>query len=359
VTPPGLIDFCRVEIMIRPLVLLLLALPAIPAEATPGHDAPAERVADARTDGLTDAGPDPGADPPTGLASAARPLPFFYDLYSFRGDSGTTDVVASFAVRAGDLERERVDGETRYRFNVTLVVADTARYRVDRADDSVYVRVPHPLGRDHLLYTHVETRARPSTTTVQRVLMFDAPAPGIGQLYTHPFVVPDYGGSALMLSDIALGLPDSEGGWKRGGETVALLPSSHVPGGAFDVFYEIYNMPDGHVYQTDIAVEPVVDADEPVADERKRGDPALDDDGAIHVRFFGESAVGPDGILAELRHMNTPLEAGRHRITVTVTDQETGNTARRSRLLEIRSGREGATLVASCPVAAGAIRPGC
>lgn len=347
--------------MMRPLFFLLLALLAIPAVTKTDrdagdHDSGARAI---RGAGLAAKGAAPGSP------DDARPLPFIYDLYSFRGDTGTTDVVASFAVRAGDLDRERVDGETRYRFNVTLVLADTVHYGVSHAHDSVYVGVPRPLNRDHLLYTHVETRVRPSTTTVHRVIMFDAPSPGIGQLYTRPFAVPDYSGSELMLSDIALGQSDSEGGWRRGGETVALLPSSHIPGGAFDVFYEIYNLPDGHQYDTDIAVEPVPGSGDPAADpaadpvDDPADDPEPDEDRAIHVRFSGEAELGPDGVLSELRRVDAPLAAGRHRLTVTVTDRVTGRTARRARHLEIRSWREGGTLVLSCPVAPGAVRPGC
>lgn len=50
------------------------------------------------------------------LTASARPLPFFYDLYTFRGEHGGTTVVAAFAVPVERLEREREDGEVRYRF---------------------------------------------------------------------------------------------------------------------------------------------------------------------------------------------------------------------------------------------------
>ena len=33
----------------------------------------------------------------------------------------------------------------------------------------------------------------------------DATTPGVGQLYSSPFPIPDYSGDHLMLSDIALG----------------------------------------------------------------------------------------------------------------------------------------------------------
>lgn len=284
-----------------------------------------------------------------GGSSLPGMLPFFYDLYSFRGDTGTTAVVASFAVRVGRLDRERIDGGVRHRFNVTLVLADTVQGDVSRADDSVFVAVERPLARDHLLHAHLEVQARPSTTTVQRVIMIDAPQPGTGQLYTHPFVVPDYSGSELMLSDVALGLPEREGGWKRGDVTLALLPSDHFPGGIFDVYYEIYNLPRGNRYTTEIAFEPV---GEP-------GDPPPGPERSTNVRFSGESAAGPDSSLSELRRVQAPLPRGRYRLTVTVTDLDRNLTARRSRLLQIREWRAGATLVPTCPMGVGADRTGC
>ena len=282
-------------------------------------------------------------------APAAAPLPFFYDLYSFRGDTGTTTVVASFAVRVGELDREDVDGEVRYRFNVSLVLADTARGGVSRSDDSVFVALPRPLAGEHLLHAHVEAQARPSTTTVQRVVMIDAPSPGTGQLYTHSLDIPDYSGRHLMLSDIALGLPGRGGGWKRGDATLALLPSSHFPGGVFDVYYEVYNLARGNRYVTEIAFDPLDAA----------GTPRPEADRAMKVGFVGESSADPEGVLRELRRVDAPLEPGRYLLTVTVRDQQTGATAERSRLLQVREWEEGATLVSTCPIAPGVERSGC
>lgn len=281
--------------------------------------------------------------------TASGPLPFFYDLYSFRGDTGTTAVVASFAVSAGRLDTESVDEKVRYRFSVTLVLADTARRVVSRADDTVFVAVAEPLPREHLLHAFLETPAQPSNTTVQRVIMIDAPRPGTGQLYTYAFEIPDYSGSHLMLSDVALGLPGREGGWRRGDATLALLPSLHFPGGVFDVYYEIYNLPNGNPYSTELAFEPV--------DEN--GEPREGFEGPIRVRFAGESSAGPNGVLSELRRVEVPLPSGYYRLKVTVTDEARGVTTERSRLLQVREWREDATLVATCPVRPGANRPGC
>ncbi len=274
----------------------------------------------------------------TGIEPARSPypgsLPFFHDVYTFRGDAGLTLVVAAFAVSAGDLTPRRDGRESVYRFDVSLVLADTTLRSVSRTDDSAFVAARHSLPDGHLLYTHAAVQAPPSRNTVRRVIMTDANNPGVGQLYDAGFPIPDYSGSRLMLSDIALGQPDPAGGWSRGDATVAILPVTRFPESSLEVYYEIYNLPTGHRYETRIAVEPV---------------PAGDPGGALALRFTGKSDVAPDRALPELRRVTGSLDPGGYRLTVTVTNTETGETATRSRLFEVRRWEDGATLVVARP----------
>jgi hypothetical protein len=268
-----------------------------------------------------------------------RPLPFFYDLYTFRGGAGSTTVVAAFAIPAGQLERESRDGDVFYRFDVTLVLADTALKSVSRTDDSVVVATPRSLRGDHLLHTQIEVQAPPSTTTLQRVIMTDASTPGIGQLYGSAFPIPDYSGTELMLSDVALGDPYLHEGWKRGDVTLALLPTSQFPEGSFEVYYEIYNLPEGHRYTTELSVESLE-----VEHAGREGAP-----GAVRARFDGTAAPSADAAVPELRRVDTSLSKGRYRLTVTVTDDDTGKTVSRSREFQVRGGSRRATLVPALP----------
>jgi len=272
-----------------------------------------------------------------GGGAGASPLPFFYDLYTFRGSGGSTDVVAAFAVSVGRLEQEHTEAGVRYRFDVTLVLADTALRTVSRTDDSVFVDLRRPLVADHLLYTQIEVQAPPSSSTVQRVIMTDATTVGVGQLYGSAFPIPDYSGSELMLSDIALGLPQADAGWQRGEARLALLPTSQFPSSAFDVYYEIYNLPSGHPYLTEIAVEPA-----PLNGR-------ADDRSPVRLRFSGTSTALGDAYLPELRQVQTSLDRGRYRITVRITDEQTGYSASRSRVFDVRGWARGATLVAALP----------
>jgi hypothetical protein len=271
----------------------------------------------------------------TATAAEAAPLPFFYDLYTFRDDGGGTAVVAAIAVQAGDLRRVRLGALNGYRFDVRFTLTDTVRREVFRSIDSVYVSLPYELPGEHLLHTYVEVEALPSTTTAQQVVVTDASRPGVGQLYQSPLEVPDYSGDALMLSDVAFGLPDADEGWERRGHTLALLPTSQFPESAFDVYYEIYNLPAGTLYETEVAIQAL---------------DGSDDEGAIaRAVFRGEAASQLDGSLSELRRVESALPRGRYRLTVTVRDEFTQRTASQSRLIQVRGWGGGMTLVRALP----------
>lgn len=267
--------------------------------------------------------------------TASGPVRFHYDIHTFRAADDGTTVVAAVAVPVRELRRERFEGDIRYRFDIRFVLADTAEQRVIDTIDSVYVSVPSPLARRHLLHTTVELDAEPSTSTWQRLVVTDAGRPGYGQLEQSDFTIPDYSGTDLMLSDIAFGLPGSRGGWQRRDVTLALLPTSQFPESSFDLYYEIYNLPPGRGYETELAIRRLDDDD--------------DDDRKVRTLFQGESAAGPDGILGELRRVESALDNGRYEVTVTVTDQVDGRQAASSRVVEVRGWRRGTTMVPALP----------
>ena len=269
-------------------------------------------------------------------ATPSVPVPFAYDLYTFRGENGRTRVVTSVAVQARRLRREDVGEAVQYRFDVRFALADTVRLWTVSTIDSVFVRVPFPLAGDHLLHTFIETSAAPTASTVHRVVVTDAARGGAGQLYQAPFPIPDYSGSELMLSDIALGLPGRAEGWRRGGVTLALLPTSLFPASSFEVYYEIYNLPPGSRYETEIAIEP------------------LDDEGEVVRTVFTETRrPGADGPVPVVRSVQSALEEGRYRLTVTVEDLRTGRVARRSREVAVQGWNAGATLAPALPKTGG------
>jgi hypothetical protein len=275
---------------------------------------------------------DSSAEP---FGAALGPLPFSYDLYTFRGEDGATAVVASFAVPVRELQRESDDGEVRYRFDVSFVLTDTARQSVLRSDDSVYVGTPRALDGDHLLHTWIEVDAAPSADTQQRVIMTDAGRPGVGQMYQSPFPIPDYSGDSLMLSDLALGFPDETHGWQRGEASLALLPSSQFPESAFDVYYEIYNLPPSHDYTTEISIQSL-DGPEAEASERTA---------AVRTLFSGRAGAETLGTIGELRRVESALPRGAYELTVTVRDEQSSEVATHARRFQVQGWRAGTTLV--------------
>jgi hypothetical protein len=268
---------------------------------------------------------------------AAQDLDFHYDLHTFRGEEGGTTIVAAVAVPAEELQRERRANGIRYRFDVRFVLADRDRRTVVETIDSVFLRVPFALARRHILHTVVEIRdARPSATTEQRIVVTDAARPGVGQMHLAPFPTPDYSGSELMLSDLAFAMPDGRSGWSRRGFTLALLPTSQFPEGAFDVYYEVYNLPRGTPYETEIAIEPL-------------GAEVLQEGQIVAARFSEESTAEPDGSLGVLRRVESALPQGRYRITVTVRDSLHDRVATRSRMVDVVGWRPGTTIVRARP----------
>lgn len=282
------------------------------------------------------------AQPSTDVGpSSFRPLPFFHDLYTFRAEAGATTVVAAFGVEAGELKAKRVGDKDRYRFSLTLLLADTTLRSVTNRHDSVSVDLPRRLHDEHLLYTHMALQAPPSRDVKKLVYMIDVIGLGTGQVYWESAPIPDYSGTELMLSDVALGQPDAQIGWERGEAMLALLPTRRLPSREFDLYYEIYNLPAGSPYTTEITVVRVAD--------NSREAP-VDGEG-IRLNFSGVSAATADGTLPELRRVGPGFEKGSYRIIVTIKDLTTGKIVSRARTFDVQTSDRGATKVPAVQVA--------
>jgi hypothetical protein len=249
-----------------------------------------------------------------------RELPFYFDLYTFRGDAGRTSVVAAVAVPFEKLSRKSND----YRLDVSLILADTASKRVIRQDDSLSL-VARNIKPDDLFRLHVEIAAPPSNSTVQRVIVSDPSEPGIGQLYGGPFSIPDYSGTKLMLSDLVLAEPVTRGRWHRGDVALALVPTGYFRGGSFSVFYEIYNISQNAKFSTEIEIEPIHQS----AGDKLKG--LFGGKGKMTLRFESEATAARNGVLQELRRVDAALPEGKYRMRIVVTNLETHESAKTER----------------------------
>ena len=256
-----------------------------------------------------------------------RDLPFYFDLYTFRGAAGKTEVTAAIAIPGELLEPVTSGGETLYSVDVSLIVLDTAAGTISRVDTTYNYRSPDRLAKGEHLRTHVRLEAPPSDSAVYRISVRNAADRSQGHLYGGTLGVTDYRGGELMLSDIVLAEPDS-GTWHRGAARLALVPPRQFPAGEeVTLFYEIYDLPAGSPYEVEIVVE---------GGERSGIIPWLGRllgfrRGRIRLRFQGEARTDDLGRVQEIRRVASELPPGSYRIRVTVTDLSTGATATREK----------------------------
>jgi GWxTD domain-containing protein len=257
-----------------------------------------------------------------------KDLPFYFDLYTFRGDEGRTNVVAAVAVPVEKLQKTDAANNPAYRVDLSLILVDTASRKVIRQDDSVALGTTRAFRGDDLFRMHVEVAVPPSRTTLQRVIVSDPSEPGIGQLYGGPFLIPDYSPGKLMMSDIVLAEPRVEGRWHRGNVKLALVPTGRFKGGSFKVFYELYNIEKNSAYTTEIEIEPI---------QRSPGQRFKDLFGTkskISLKFDGVAMDVQNGALQELRQVEAPLPEGRYRMRITVRNAN-GETVRGERIFVV------------------------
>ncbi len=255
-----------------------------------------------------------------------KDLPFYFDLYTFRGEEGRTKVVAAVAVPVEKLQKRDVALSSAYRVDLSLILVDTASRRVIRQDDSVALNATRAFKNDDLFRMHVEVAVPPSRTTLQRVIVSDPSEPGIGQLYGGPFPIPDYSTDKLMMSDIVLAEPRVEGRWRRGDVALALVPTGRFKGASFRVFYEIYNIPDNSAYSTEIEIEPL----QKTAGQKLKSLLGGKND-KISLKFDGAALDVKNNTLQELRQVDAQLPVGRYRMKVTVR-LENGETVKGERV---------------------------
>ncbi|MGY8798372.1 MAG: hypothetical protein ACKVG4_06270, partial [Longimicrobiales bacterium] len=174
---------------------------------------------------------------------------------------------------------------------------------------------------------------------VQRVTMSDAARPGTGQLYSTEYVIPDYSGTHLMISDVAMGQPNPRAGWTRDDVTLALLPTSQFPGSSFELFYEIYNLPAGSIYTTRVAIAPVDEG----------GSLVVGADGVVDASFSATSEAEDGAAQAEFRTVDARIQKGTYRITIEITNEGSGESATQFKNFEVRGPGRGATMVPALP----------
>jgi hypothetical protein len=101
------------------------------------------------------------------------------------------------------------------------------------------------------------------------------------------------------------------------------VPAGEFPRGAFQVFYEIYNLAPESRYQTEVIVER---RGAGIGGALRR---LLGSGPIVRLRF--EDMAIDEGVVRELRRVETSLGHGQYRLRVRIMDRTTGQTAERIR----------------------------
>lgn len=272
------------------------------------------------------------------VARFAEPLDYYYDLFGLRAADQRTEITAAFAVPGSAVTGREVDGRLIYAFDVSLILIDTLHSRVERQDTTLRFWSARPLRADENIRFHLKLTTAPSTTFTHRVVVRSLDETRAGNVYGGGLEVLDYGVPRLQVSDLVLADSTFSGTWQHDGVQLSLLPPRRlIEDRPFSLFYEIYNLPAGDPYRTELVVERTGGRGAWGSVKRLFGGDAA----AVRLNFEGVSAANVSGTQQELRRVRTSLDPGRYRLQVTTTNLRTGERATRDKLfLVIRAPRE-------------------
>ncbi len=243
-------------------------------------------------------------------------MPFYYDLYSFRGENNQTNVTVAAAIPGTSVSARQIGAQYIYALRASLILIDTATSAIVRKDTVYSMRSDRALGPSEHLRVHIDLPAIYTKTGLHRVVLRDLVTPGKGQLYGGSADIKNFTGASLMLSDIVLAEPDN-GTWQRGDAKLGLVPPRQfMEGRPLKLFYEIYNLPAETQYRTEIVMEPV-DGETGFGRLKKlfggggRG---------VQLQFDGVANPAADGTIQELRQVTAQVKPGKYRVTVRVTN---------------------------------------
>ena len=234
-----------------------------------------------------------------------QPLTLYHDFATFRGRPGCTDVVYTVAAPAA-------------RYQLTLAVADTFTWDAQSVDTTVTGDIA---GDEYLRASGVFCSTPDFNSYVRLTATVDS---ATGTTAGGELIIPDYSGSGLMMSDILVAGAEP-GPFVRGSAQLSLVPPRQFrEGEAFRVFYELYNLPAGRQYRTEIRL---------TTTESNFFARLFKGRTTTTVTFEG-NAEGRD-VVQELRTIVPQIEAGEAELRVRVTDLQTGETAEKKKVIWI------------------------
>lgn len=257
-------------------------------------------------------------------------IPFGYDLLAFRGENGRTDLSAPVAVQADSLIPDTIaGGALAYSLDLAMFIVDTIKVTAETADTTLHYRYERPLRRGEAIVASINITVDPKADALQRIVVKETARPQRGRAHGQHILVPSFAGDSLLISTIVLAVPGAGGNWKRGATELTVLPTGQFAGGDFRAFYEVYNLEQDSPYETEITIERVRDGLGRMLDAVARVNPV------IQLRFQDVADPDANGIVQELRSVETDLEPGQYSIHVRVRNLETRQSAVSERMLVV------------------------
>lgn len=264
----------------------------------------------------------------------AADLPFYYDLYTFRGRDNVAEVTAALAIPGTHLTARATDNRSVYSLGISFIVIDTVFGTVARKDTTVSFVAQALLGPNEHVRFHTSLVPPAGSSPVYRIVVRDLGHEGRGQLYGSTMRVGSYGSPNLAISDIVLAEAEP-GSWTRGNVRLALVPPRQfTEKEPISFFYELYNLPEGSPYRTEIVLTP---------EDGLRGFTRIrrlfgGSDGSMRLTFDGTAQPNTEtGAIQELRRVTVDLKPGRYKVNILVTSlqtQQTTTTEKRFQILE-------------------------
>ena len=185
-----------------------------------------------------------------------------------------------FAIAEPGTRPEREAGGVRYVVRVRAVASDKRDRPFADVDTTVVFRAPAPLRRSQYLIGRVELSLPPGLWTWRSALQL---GDSLGVVLPRDTVRVTGPGSAIALSDLALGVRGSSVRWEPTPEDTVLLTPFDLfrEGSEVELYYEAGGVTEGTPYRHEIAVY------------RIKGDPGVAQRRPVVTLGFDERATGP------------------------------------------------------------------
>jgi hypothetical protein len=255
------------------------------------------------------------------------PLPLQTELYAFRGEAGA-DVYAALT-----LERRHVAAvageDGRLSLTAALALVDTAARSAARTERVLNFALPDERASHVLLLLPAGTTLHGAVDV--RVTVSDS-ARSLGSVVALTHNVPDFSVATPVLSDLVIAPAEAADRLTRGDVSLAVAAGrSYRSGETFNLYYELYNLPQDAQYRTRIVLAPQAS---PLWRAIRQVTGREQD--VVAIQFEERATPHARFGVQQLRSIATSnLRPGTYRLQIEITELASGRTALRERLLSI------------------------